>query len=79
MDFVEVTGNPGGGKYSGEVVVPGTVEYDGITYTVKGVGDRAFEGCGDLGKSLSRRGYIRSEPMPSLVAGILNVSSYLPR
>ena len=50
MDFVEVTGNPGGGKYSGEVVVPGTVEYDGITYTVKGVGNRAFEGCGDLRK-----------------------------
>ena len=50
MDFVEVTGNPGGGKYSGDVVVPGTVEYDGITYTVKGVGDRAFEGCGDLRK-----------------------------
>ena len=47
MDFVEVTGNPGGGKYSGDVVVPGTVEYDGITYTVKG---RAFEGCGDLRK-----------------------------
>jgi len=50
MDFVEVTGNPGGGKYSGDVVVPGTVEYDGITYTVKGVGNRAFEGCGDLRK-----------------------------
>ena len=50
MDFVEVTGNPGGGKYSGEVVVPGTVEYDGITYTVKGVGNWAFEGCGDLRK-----------------------------
>ena len=50
IDFVEVTGNPGGGKYSGDVVVPGTVEYDGITYTVKGVGNRAFEGCGDLRK-----------------------------
>ena len=50
MDFVEVTGNPGGGKYSGDVVVPGTVEYDGITYTVKGVGNRAFERCGDLRK-----------------------------
>ena len=50
MDFVEVTGNQGGGKYSGDVVVPGTVEYDGITYTVKGVGNRAFEGCGDLRK-----------------------------
>ena len=50
MDFVEVIGNPGGGKYSGDVVVPGTVEYDGITYTVKGVGNRAFEGCGDLRK-----------------------------
>ena len=50
MDFVEVTGNPGGGKYSGDVVVPGTVEYDGITYTVKGVGNKAFEGCGDLRK-----------------------------
>ena len=50
IDFVEVTGNPGGGKYSGDVVVPGTVEYDGITYTVKGVGNRAFEGCDDLRK-----------------------------
>ena len=50
MDFVEVTGNPGGGKYSGDVVVPGTVEYDGITYTVKGVGNRAFEECGNLRK-----------------------------
>lgn len=50
MDFVEVTGNPGGGKYSGDVVVPGTVEYDGITYTVKRVGNRAFEGCDDLRK-----------------------------
>ena len=50
MDFVEVTGNPGGGKYSGDVVVPGTVEYDGITYTIKGVGNRAFEGCDDLRK-----------------------------
>ncbi len=50
MNFVEVTGNPGGGKYSGDVVVPGTVEYDGITYTVKGVGNRAFERCGDLRK-----------------------------
>ena len=50
MDFVEVTGNPGGGKYSGDVVVPGTVEYDGITYTVKGGGNRAFEKCGDLRK-----------------------------
>ena len=50
IDFVEVTGNPGGGKYSGDVVVPGTLEYDGITYTVKGVGNRAFEGCDDLRK-----------------------------
>ena len=50
MDFVEVIGNPGGGKYSGDVVVPGTVEYDGITYTVKGVGGRAFEQCDDLRK-----------------------------
>ncbi len=50
IDFVEVTGNPGGGKYSGDVVVPGTVEYDGITYTVKGVENRAFEGCDDLRK-----------------------------
>ena len=50
MDFVEVTGNQGGGKYSGDVVVPGTVEYDGITYTVKGVGGRAFEQCDDLRK-----------------------------
>ena len=61
MDFVEVTGNPGGGKYSGDVVVPGTVEYDGITYTVKGVGNRAFEGCDDLRKVTISEGIYKIE------------------
>ena len=36
----EVTGNPN--KYSGNIDIPATVEYDGITYNVTSIGDRAF-------------------------------------
>ncbi len=36
------SGNP---SYSGDVVIPGTVVYDGKTYTVTGIGARAFEQC----------------------------------
>ncbi len=36
------------GEYSGDVVIPDTVTYSGITYTVTEIGCRAFSGCGSL-------------------------------
>ena len=34
--------------YSGEVVIPESVAYNGKTYSVTSIGDRAFYGCSDL-------------------------------
>ena len=36
------------GKYSGEVVIPESVEHEGATYSVTSIGDDAFEYCSDL-------------------------------
>ena len=33
------------GKYSGEVVIPESVEYEGSAYSVTSIGDRAFSFC----------------------------------
>ena len=41
---VEVTS----GDYSGDVVIPAEVTYDGSTYSVTAIGERAFYECGDL-------------------------------
>ena len=35
-------------KYSGEVVIPSTVTYDGKTYSVTSIGEQAFEDCSGL-------------------------------
>lgn len=35
-------------NYSGDVVIPETVTYNGSTYTVTRIGDRAFIGCSEL-------------------------------
>ena len=35
-------------EYSGEIVVPESVEYHGYTYTVTAIGDNAFYNCGNL-------------------------------
>ena len=35
-------------SYSGEVVVPATVEYNGTEYTVTSIGNQAFDGCSSL-------------------------------
>ena len=43
---VEVTGSPYG--YSGDVVIPADVTYDGSTYSVTTIGDMAFHICSDL-------------------------------
>ena len=37
--------NPGP---SGDVIIPSTVTYNGNTYTVKGIGSHAFDGCNEL-------------------------------
>lgn len=42
----EVTSNPN--KYSGEVVIPETVEFEGATYRVTSIGDPAFGNCTGL-------------------------------
>ena len=36
------------GKYSGEVVIPESVEYEGAAYSVKSIGDEAFYKCSGL-------------------------------
>ena len=37
---------PGDEKYTGEITIPETVEYDGITYTVTSVKDHSFNPAG---------------------------------
>ena len=36
------------GKYSGEVVIPESVEHEGAAYSVTSIGDFAFSGCSGL-------------------------------
>jgi hypothetical protein len=38
----------GQGDYSGDLVIPETVTYDGVTYTVTTISYRAFDGCNGL-------------------------------
>ena len=42
----EVTSNPN--RYSGEVVIPATVEYEGSTYSVTSIGTGAFTDCDNM-------------------------------
>ena len=42
----EVTSNPN--KYTGTVVIPETVEYNGVQYSVTSIGDQAFNRCSGL-------------------------------
>ena len=39
-------------SYYGEIIVPATVTYNGVTYTVTGVGESAFRGCSCNGRNL---------------------------
>lgn len=47
-NLARVIPDPDGSKYSGNITIPGQVEYDGITYSVKQIWDRAFYMCTDL-------------------------------
>lgn len=42
----EVTKNPN--KYSGDIIIPETVTYEGVDYVVKSIGEEAFQHCKDL-------------------------------
>lgn len=53
-------------EYSGEIVVPETVEYHGYTYTVTAIGERAFYNCGNL----------TSVKLPNTILGIGNYAFY---
>ena len=35
-------------KYTGNVVIPENVEYEGVSYSVTSIGNSAFSGCDDL-------------------------------
>ena len=43
LKTIEVTSNPN--KYSGTIVIPKTVSYNGITYNVTTIGEKAFYDC----------------------------------
>ena len=42
----EVISNPN--RYSGEIIIPETVEFEGTTFCVTSIGDKAFNNCDDL-------------------------------
>ena len=37
-----------GGNYSGNIVIPETIEHNGVTYSVTSIGDEAFKACSGL-------------------------------
>ena len=46
---VEVTkGSTYGNNYSGDLIIPSSVTYDGVTYEVTAIGSNAFQSCHDL-------------------------------
>jgi hypothetical protein len=45
-NIAEVTSNPNG--YSGDVTIPATITYEGVTYSVVGIGNGAFSGNSSL-------------------------------
>ena len=51
-----------GGKYSGEILIPESVEYEDVTFSVTSIRDQAFRGCSGLtsvaiGNSVTSIGY----------------------
>lgn len=43
-----VSKSPTGAKYSGEILIPGSVTYEGVDYDVKAIAPRAFSGCSEI-------------------------------
>lgn len=48
VTFAGATANEVANEYSGKVVIPSTVLYNGVTYNITAVGDSAFQGCKNL-------------------------------
>ena len=48
IDGSNVTVTSGGSKYQGRIDLPSQVYYNGTTYSVTGIGDRAFENCSGM-------------------------------
>ena len=44
----EVTNGGTEGRYSGDIVIPASVEYEGVTYSVTSIGKYAFQKCSSL-------------------------------
>lgn len=47
-NYASVMAYPGSGEYSGNISIPSSFTYEGVTYTVNGIGDDAFMSCNDL-------------------------------
>ena len=45
-NVAEVAANPN--EYSGDVVIPKKVKYEGVSYSVRSIGEKAFKSCYDL-------------------------------
>ena len=45
-NVAEVAANPN--EYSGDVVIPKKVKYEGVSYTVRSIGEKAFKSCYNL-------------------------------
>ena len=52
----------GDDKYSGQVVIPSTVEYEGTTYNVTSIAERAFGSCSELTSVLLPKGIKEIKP-----------------
>lgn len=48
VTFAGATASEVANEYSGKVVIPSTVLYNGVTYNITAVGDSAFKGCENL-------------------------------
>lgn len=48
VTFAGATASEVANEYSGKVVIPSTVLYNGVTYNITAVGDSAFQGCENL-------------------------------
>lgn len=55
----EVTHAENENVYSGDIVIPSTVSFDGLTYNVRGINDYAFQNCSSLNSVVIPESVIR--------------------
>ena len=66
VDYRGFIGNTYNDFYVGDIVIPETVSYDGVTYAVTAIGGNAFEGCNQ----------VTSISMPSTITEIEQTAFY---